>query len=131
MADASDADPDYAGLLALRERDVDGLLSSSKPVDALLRSLQNPPFASKDDALKERSLLLVLRALSAVGSRDEALAKFFEALDADVADVLMKNVLKGFNKPENSALLLRIHALLVEKAGIACVVRAIVDRKTA
>lgn len=131
MADASDADPDHAGFLSVREREVDGFLSSGRTADALLRSLQNPPFASKDEALKERSLLLVLRALSAVGGRDEALSKLFETLDADVADVLMKNVLKGFSKPEHSALLLKIHAMLVEKAGIACVVRAIVDRKTA
>lgn len=128
---ADDDEPDHASLLAAREKETDALLASGKTADALRRALANPPFASKDEAVKDRSAACVLKALVAIGSRDEALNSFFENIDADVADSLMKVVVKGFARPENATLLLKMHALLVEKAGIACLVRAIVDRKTA
>jgi hypothetical protein len=44
---------------------------------------------------------------------------------------LMKYLYRGLRTPENSATLLKFHAMLLEKAGMGCIVRAIVDRKTA
>jgi len=41
------------------------------------------------------------------------------------------DIVKALARHEHSALYLRLHALVVEKCGIACVVRTIVDRKTA
>ena len=41
------------------------------------------------------------------------------------------DIVKGLARHEHSALYLKFHALVVEKCGIACVVRTIVDRKTA
>lgn len=158
--DAGD-DASLAAALAEREAAVDAFLRSGATADALRRALGAPPFASKDAALKDRSFAVVHRACAAIGARDEALAGFFSAIDADAADALMKcaaaafraapraararvpllmaappplsraDIIRGLAKPDNSALYLRLHGLLVEKCGIACVVRAIVDRKTA
>ena len=127
----ADAEPDHAALLAARESAVDALLTAGKTADALRRALLEPAFASKDEALKEQSAAVVQRALIAIGSRDEALAGFFAGADADTADVLMKYVVKGMARHENSALYLKMHALVIDKCGIASVVRCIVDRKTA
>lgn len=43
----------------------------------------------------------------------------------------MQYVYKGLQRAENSGLLLKIHAQLVEKCGLGTIVRAICDRKTA
>jgi hypothetical protein len=45
------------------------------------------------------------------------------SLDADIVKALARH--------EHSALYLKFHALVVERCGVACVVRTIVDRKTA
>jgi hypothetical protein len=43
----------------------------------------------------------------------------------------MKYVIRGLKTAEYSGPLLRLHALLLDKAGMGCLVRAMVDRKTA
>lgn len=54
-----------------------------------------------------------------------------KALDMDTCDVLMKYVYKLMSKPKASysAILLKIHAQLVEKAGLGSIVRVMTDRK--
>lgn len=76
--------------LAEREKRVDSLLRTAKAGDALKAALAEPPFASKNQALKDRSAACVLKAVVAVGAKDADLNAFLEALDADSADVLMK-----------------------------------------
>jgi len=43
----------------------------------------------------------------------------------------MKYVTRGLSTHAHSALLLKVHGLLVERAGMGCLVRCIVDRRTA
>lgn len=52
-----------------------------------------------------------------------------KGLDLDSCDVLMKYVYKLMAKSSNCAIMLKIHAQLVEKAGLGSIVRVMVDRK--
>jgi hypothetical protein len=118
--------------LTAREADVDALLRGGRPSDALKRALQDPPFASKNAALKDRNAALVSRALVAAGAKEEVLAAFLASVDADSADAMMKYVVRllGVFSP-HTPLFLKTHALLVEKCGLGCLVRCIVDRRVA
>lgn len=131
--DISDAalDAVRASELAAREKAVDAALRSGKAADAVRAALEKPAFASKDAGIKERSSACALKALVALGQKDAELAALLDAIDSDTADVLMKYIYKGLQKADNSGLLLKIHAQLVEKCGPGCIVRAITDRKTA
>lgn len=59
------------------------------------------------------------------------------ALDSETADVLMKYVYRLMGQPRdksdkdkfNYALILKLHAQLVEKAGVGSIVRVMTDRK--
>jgi actin related protein 2/3 complex subunit 5 len=158
---ADEDDTALASALAERERAVDAALRAKNNVAALKASLEAPPLASKDAALKERNYNLILRALQAVAAKEDDLTAFFSALDADHAgawglfsigppfppppsltravlvshlltpDVLMKYVNRGLSTHAHAALLLKVHGLLVERAGMGCLVRCIVDRRTA
>ena len=98
----------------------------------LLLLLADPPLASKDAALKQANFELIMGALQACAAKEAQMTLFLETLcDADAADYLMKVVYRGLRTPDSSALLLRLHAQLLEKAGMGCIVRAIVDRQTA
>jgi actin related protein 2/3 complex subunit 5 len=50
-------------------------------------------------------------------------------LDLETCDVLMKYVYKLMAKTSNCATMLKIHAQLVEKAGLGSIVRVMTDRK--
>lgn len=133
---ADDADIDTSVLeaerlkqLEDREKRADAALRSGKPADALRIALENPPFASKDSSMKERSTALASRSIVALGSKDADLTAFLATLSPDEADILMKYVYACLKTASNSGVVLKVHALLVEKAGIGCIVRAIVDRK--
>jgi hypothetical protein len=60
---------------------------------------------------------------------DAELGPAIERLDMDSADNLMKYVYRFMAKNSNQALMLKIHALLTDKAGIASIVRTMTDRK--
>ena len=54
-------------------------------------------------------------------------------LDMELCDILMKYIYKVMgmvDKGNNYGVCLKLHALLTEKAGMGCIIRAIVDRKT-
>jgi actin related protein 2/3 complex subunit 5 len=71
---------------------------------------------------------------------DGEISAVIEGLDLEGCDTLMKYVFrfmaKAANKAEddkksvNCTLMLKLHAQLVEKAGVGCIVRALTDRKT-
>ena len=130
MAEDSD-DAALLVALAAREVRVDAALRASTPAAALRAALEAPPLASKDAALKDRNFALVMKALVATGAKEEQLTTFLSALEPDDADVLMKYVSRGLQHHANAALLLKVHGLLVERAGMGCLVRCIVDRRTA
>jgi actin related protein 2/3 complex subunit 5 len=50
-------------------------------------------------------------------------------LNLDACDVLMKYLYKIMGKFNNSSLMLKIHAQLIEKAGIGSIIRVLTDRK--
>ena len=82
---ADDEDAVLTAALVERERAVDAALRANTPVAALQKSLDAPPLASKDAALKERNYGVVLRALQAVAAKEDHLTAFFGSLDADHA----------------------------------------------
>lgn len=131
--EVSDEAVDAGRLAELEEREkrADAALRAGKAADAVKITLESPPFASKNAALKERSVASVLKALVVLGQKDADVAPFIESLDGDQADILMKFIYAGLKKADNSGLLLKVHAQLTEKRGLGCIVRAITDRKTA
>jgi hypothetical protein len=134
MADEDDVqalEAQFFAQLQTRTSSVNQSLRASKPVEALRVALQDAPLASKDASLKQANYELILTALQSVAQNDDQIRAFLEICDADSADVLMKYLYRGLRTPENSATLLKFHAMLLEKAGMGCIVRAIVDRKTA
>ena len=82
---AEDEDAAFTAALVERERAVDAAIRANTPVAALQKSLEAPPLASKDAALKERNYSVVLRALQAVAAKEDNLTAFFGSLDADHA----------------------------------------------
>jgi actin related protein 2/3 complex subunit 5 len=61
---------------------------------------------------------------------DSEIPALVDALDSDATDILMKYVFKFMGKSANCATMLKLHAQIVEKAGLGCIVRAMTDRKT-
>lgn len=74
---------------------------------------------------------------------DSELAGLVGDLDIELCEVLMKYVYRiiekyvprvmenpVMEKPPNFSPLLKLHALLVDKAGLGCIVRVMTDRKT-
>jgi len=132
MADDESSDAALEAGLASREADVDALLRAGKASDALKRALQEAPFASKSVPLKDRNAGVVQRALVAAGAKEEVLLACIASMDAEAADACMKYVVRllGAAGP-NTPLFLKTHGLLVDKCGLGCLVRCIVDRRTA
>lgn len=84
--------PRAGRLAALEEREkrVDASLRMGKTVEATRAALENPPFGSKNVALKDRNSAIVMRAVVALGQKDVDVAALLESLDADLADNLTK-----------------------------------------
>jgi len=115
-----------------REKDVEAGLRSGNAVSALVCALSSPPFSSKNLVLKEKSATIVARALVAVCAKDEVFSQFLSILDADTTDSLMKYVVRLLSTASaHSALYLKVHGAIIEKAGLGCLVRCIVDRRAA
>lgn len=60
---------------------------------------------------------------------ESEIAGLLKDLDLDTCDVLMKYVYKLMAKSSNCAIMLKIHAQLVDKAGLGSIVRVMTDRK--
>jgi hypothetical protein len=131
-ADQQELEREWAAAVQDRAARVEAALRAGRQAEALRASLADPPFASKDAGVKDKSYEVVMRALLATAAKEDQLMAFLDGLaDADATDALMKYVLRGLRTPDNAAVLLRVHGLLVERAGMGCLVRAMVDRKTA
>lgn len=52
-----------------------------------------------------------------------------KALDLEASDILMKYIYKMMARNSNCAVMLKIHAQLVEKAGLGSIVRVMTDRR--
>ncbi|XP_072016005.1 actin-related protein 2/3 complex subunit 5-like [Amphiura filiformis] len=112
------------------EKEVNDLLSIGKHADALNAVLKNPPLGSKNQAVKDKALKLVLRVLTSF--KPSEIEKSVDALDKDAIDVLMKYIYKGFAVPSDnsSAILLSWHEKAYASGGLGSIVRVLTDRKT-
>lgn len=125
-------DEHYEAMLVERERGVEAMLRASNAAGAMGAALSNPPFACKNPGIKERSAAVVSRALVALSAKEDVLNAYLQTLDADSCDHLMKYVVRLCSTASaQSPLYLRIHGLILEKAGMGCLVRCIVDRRAA
>ena len=118
MAEDEVEDAQLEAALVARERTVDAALRAGTAAVALRAALADPPFASRSAALKDRNAAIVTRACVAVGAKDIELATFLEGLDADASDTLLKYIYRGLASPASSALFLKLHGALVDKAGL-------------
>jgi hypothetical protein len=146
--------------ISTRKREVDLLLSKKNKAKALEVSLQNPPVATKTAEVKvdyslqrhktfctmtitanfclslslslsvsqDANTEIIEKVLAAIS--DSELAGLVGDLDIELCEVLMKYVYRIMEKAANSSSLLKLHALLVDKAGPGCIVRVMTDRKT-
>ncbi|XP_070581741.1 actin-related protein 2/3 complex subunit 5-C-like [Ptychodera flava] len=112
------------------ETEVVGFLNQKKNVEALKAVLRNPPIGSKNQAIKDKALGIVIRVLSAFKAGE--IEKAVNELDKDTIDVLMKYIYRGFeNVTDNSgATLLSWHEKVVNVGGVGCIVRVLTDRKS-
>jgi len=60
---------------------------------------------------------------------DAELTKAVGALSLEACDQLMKIVYKLMGRSKNCATMLKLHAELVEKAGVGSIVRTLTDRR--
>ena len=114
------------------EGEVDGMLSRSLPYDAMVLALENAPFAVKDADVKAKFHEFVMRAVSTIS--DSSISETVDKLhdkNPSLCDNLMKYVYRGLKNAENCGSLLKWHAAITKKCGLAPVVRAMTDRKTA
>lgn len=77
--------------------------------------------------VQERNLAIVESVLSTI--QESEISTLLKGLDLDACDVLMKYVYKMMARSSNCAIMLKLHAQLVEKAGLGSIVRVMVDRK--
>ncbi|KAK3087725.1 hypothetical protein FSP39_009677 [Pinctada imbricata] len=103
--------------------------SNCKNVEALKAVLNNPPQGSKDQALKDRAVNLVVRVLTSFKSSE--IENGVKALDDKSLDLLMKYIYRGFEFPSegSSASLLTWHEKVYAKGGNGSIVRVLTDRK--
>ena len=122
---------DDSALLAAisqREGQTGGLLRSN-PTEALKISLQDPPYNTKTIAVKEKSAMVVCKALFAIKESDAegALAQ----LNPEECDVLMKYIYRGLSMPKKDQdhykALLKWQPKVLAVAGPASIVRVMAE----
>jgi len=122
QTDHADGGPD--------EQEVSNLLVSGNATQALKVCLQNPPVRTKNDGIKEKSAVLVVKVLSSIKTSEIPAA--LETLDMEDVDVLMKYIYKGFGlglDGQQCGYLLTWHEKVLKKGGMGCIVRVLSDRK--
>lgn len=122
QTDHSDIGPD--------ENEVNNLLVSGNATAALKVCLQSPPVRTKDEGIKEKSAMLVLRVLSSIKTGE--IASAVDSLSFEDVDTLMKYIYKGFGMGldgQQCGYLLSWHDKVLQKGGKGCIVRVLSDRK--
>jgi len=132
MAEKDDKinEAELAAEVARRETEVNNLLSRKDKKGALAACLVDPPVTSKDAATKDRNSAIVEKVIASI--TDSEVQSLVDALNQDALDVLMKylyRIMGKIDKSINYALLLRMHALVSERAGLGTIVRSLTERK--
>lgn len=113
--------------IAARGAQVEALLAKKDKKSALNLSLQNPPISSKSDEIKDANSAIVESVLAAM--TESEISPVLSGLSLELCDTLMKYLYKLMAKSINCAFVLKVHAKLVEQAGLGSVVRVMTDRK--
>ncbi|OQR81602.1 hypothetical protein THRCLA_23336 [Thraustotheca clavata] len=106
---------------------VQNLIMRKQHVEAVVASLENPPFNAPDEASHVMNAQTVFTALMACSKAD--ITKAVQELSPDLEDNLMKYLYKGLGIPQNNSVFLEWHGQLAAKAGNGCIIRALTDRK--
>ena len=77
--------------------------------------------------LQELNTSIVESVLIALSESE--IPALIQKLDLESCDVLMKYVYKFMGRTSNCGLMLKLHAQLVEKAGLGSIMRVMCDRK--
>eukprot|EP01040_Poterioochromonas_malhamensis_P000205 gene205-215_t len=114
-----------------RTPEVERLIMRKDKVNALVLSLQNTNITNASDKAKELQASLVDRVVSQLGEAD--IPNVVNALSLEALDLLMKYIYKFMEKTgdknNNFAFLLKLHAAVLDKAGVGSIVRVLTERK--
>jgi len=107
------------------DAEITKLLNQGKNNEALKLVLEHAPLGSKNHQAKENALHLTLRVLLAV--KPSQMDSAIDALDVDLADVLMKYIYRGFEFPSegSSAHLLQWHEKVYSRYGVGSITRVL------
>jgi len=121
---------DETGESGPNESDIQSLLMAKKNNDALKAVLASPVFSSKNQSLKNKSLELVIKVLSAFKTNEADTA--LKTLEKNEIEILMKYIYRGFAEPSDSysAVLLTWHERVLKVGGLGCIVRVLTDKKS-
>jgi len=123
-----DQEEDDLGEQGPNEAEVNSLLTKDKYQEALIYVLNNAPVHSRNLAVKNKALGLVVRVLTSYKGDQEACVK---SLDQPMLDVLMKYIYRGMEEPSDnsSAALLTWHQKVFAIGGLGSIMRVMTDRK--
>lgn len=111
-----------------RESQTAGMLRSD-PKGALKIALQDPPYNTKDVSIKEKSAMVVCKALVAIKEADQEAA--LAELNPEECDVLMKYLYRGLGMAKKDQdhykSLLKWHPKVLAIAGPASIVRVMAE----
>ncbi|ESO06094.1 hypothetical protein HELRODRAFT_105985 [Helobdella robusta] len=109
--------------------EVQSLLAKGNNIDALITAISTPPVNTKNQAVKDKALELVMKVMLSFKTSeiDGAVSK----LDETKLDTLMKYIYRSFDKPSenSSASLLIWHDKVFAKTGVGSIIRVLTDRK--
>ena len=105
-------------------------LTGADKLKALTAALDDPPYATRDADLRKQSAAVVAQVL--LGVKEAEMKGMLEKLSAEQQDLLMKylyRILETVDKSNDSATILKWHAVLTELAGVGCIVRTLSEKK--
>lgn len=82
----------------------------------------------KSQEVKDANTAVVEKAISSI--QESEVSAIIDQLDLDSCDVLMKYLYRLMSKNSNCAIVLKIHSVLHDRAGVGSIVRVLTDRKT-
>lgn len=127
----SSNDSSIKSAIEQRDKAVSQALTGGDKFKALTAALEDPPYATKDPTLRNQSGTVVAQVL--LSAKEAEMKGLVEKLTPEQQDLLMKyiyRILENVDKSNDSATILKWHAVLTELAGVGCIVRALSERKS-